>query len=606
MRRIIAVAAAILGIPLSLGAQVIRGVVTERVSGQPLAGVLITAASIPDSITPGGIRHTLTNAGGEFSLSVRAGTVVLSAKRIGVARFTGRPISLTVGETRRLDVMLDAFRSTLPEVTVTWMSLCIPRQDQARMIVALWDEARTALLASNVTQQQRLLSGWLSRHARTLDPRTLRILEGRQSVAEGVFDRPMRSRSGDALKRDGYWHAEDGDTLVFHAPDADALLSDAFRTGHCFELANGRGAQRGMMGISFRPRPGGPRGAITGTVWLDGATLELRFVEFRYANLFTIPSTTNLGGEVHFQRLDSGAWMVRRWFVRMPQFPEAIPMALARTGYVGRPQPEVHRIIEEGGGLYTTGLRTWEAPGTIVGTVLDSTGRRPMAGAVVGLSGTPLSAITDERGGFRFDSIPPGAYTLMASDTDYAELGLIAADEALTLTAGQTLRPRLRAASTRDILRALCPVPVDSTRGVVRVLATHADSGGIVPRLRVWLRWPDTDTRLTTVDSALFVLLSHALTPVMNQFVEIKKGKGPVPSTQWWPGWRLQGIEAMTDDNGAVTFCGVPAGVPLELVILLPDDDPSRRETARFVRITSFEVDIGGVVGRTVSVRPPR
>jgi hypothetical protein len=65
------------------------------------------------------VEHTLTNPRGEFSLSVRAGTV-------------------------------------------TWMSLCIPRQDQARMIVALWDEARTALLASNVTQQQRLLSGWLS------------------------------------------------------------------------------------------------------------------------------------------------------------------------------------------------------------------------------------------------------------------------------------------------------------------------------------------------------------------------------------------------------------------------------------------------------------
>jgi hypothetical protein len=564
------------------GAQVVRGTVTERTSGQPLAGVLVSVANVPDSLQPGGIRHALTNARGEYSVTVRPGLIQVSAKRIGVARFTGQPVTIGASETRRLDITLEAFQSTLPEIAVTVTTLCIPRESEVRTIVALWDEARTALIASTVTQQQRLLSGWLSKHARSLDPRTLRIMEARQSVAEGVFDRPMRSLDGESLRREGYWYTE-GDSIVFHAPDADALLSEAFRTGHCFELA--RSQRRGLMGISFRPRPGGPRGGITGTVWLDGSSFELRYIAFRYANLYTIPNNLNLGGEVHFQRHESGAWIVRRWFVRMPQFPEVVSMADARTGRRPTPRPEVYRIIEEGGGLFTPGLRTWEAPGTIIGTVVDSTGRGPMAGASVVLSGTPLSTTTNERGEFRFDSIPPGAYTLLASNADYAGLGLIAADEALTLNVGQTFRPRLRALPTRHIWGVLCGAAFDSTQAVLRVVTTHADSGGVVPKLPVWLRWSDPGRGLTGEDSARLATMNQVTAPVASA---------------------LGGMETMTDEQGVVTFCGVPTKTPLELVMLRSDDDPARPETARFVRITSFVLNPGEVAGRTVAVRPPR
>jgi hypothetical protein len=207
-------------------AQVVRGVVIERVSGLPLRGVLVSVASIPDSLRPGGIRHTLTNVRGEYAMTLaRPGRYVVSAKRIGAVRYTAAPVSVASGETRRLDITLAPLESRLPVVKVSATTLCIPRQDQL-----------------------------------------------------GVFTR------------------------------------------------------RGFLGIAFRPRTNRITGGINGTIWLDAGTFELRFVEFRYTNLITVPSNPHLGGEVHFLRLESGAWLVRRWLVRMPQFPEIRPVSVTRGG----------------------------------------------------------------------------------------------------------------------------------------------------------------------------------------------------------------------------------------------------------------------------------
>jgi hypothetical protein len=561
------------------GAQVVRGVVTERISGLPLPGVLVTIASVPDSLRPGGLRHTLTNARGEFAVRLSSGgRFVVSAKRIGVARRTTAAFALGVGATRRVDLTLEAFEHRLPVVNVVDTYLCFRRNDQRRQIVALWDEVRTALLASEVSREEQLLTGWLSRYVRSLEPRSLRILDDRRLVAEGRFERPIRSISGDSLAKVGYWRKQDADTLVFYGPDEEALLSTAFRAGHCFELVTGGRDRRGLVGLAFRPRTPNVLGGIGGTIWIDAGNFELRFIEFRYTNLITIPSNPHIGGQVHYLRHESGAWLVRRWFIRMPLFPSITPVEVARAGVVSRPRPSVYRLIEEGGGLFTPGLRTWERPGTIQGVVLDSMGRKPLRGTVVSLSGTPFSVEVDSLGAFRFDRIPPGAYTLLAAHRIYADLGQLVDDDPITLEAGQTYRANMRAITTSQLRETLCEgVKIEPTQATLRVLATHTDSGGPLARLPVWLRWHDLDQR------------------------------GPIDPE--WPGiveQRLLGIESMTDDAGAVTFCGVPSGTRLELVMLRTDDDPSVPRGARVVRITAFVLLPGELASRTIRVRPPR
>jgi len=573
---------------LNVQAQVVRGVITERVSGQPLRGVVVSLASVPDSMRPGGLRYALTNIRGEFALTLpHSGAWALSAKRIGVARYSAPPFQLQAGETKRFAIVLDHFEYRLPEMKVAATNLCIPKQDQLRTIVALWDEVRTALQAAEVSRDQHLISGWLSAYNRSLEPNNLRILQDQRSVAQGLFDRPMRSISGDSLAKVGYWRKQDVDTMVFYGPDANALLSDAFQSGHCFELITGIGPRRGFLGLSFRPRRVQNMGGINGTIWLDGSNFELRFVEFRYTNLITIPPNRHLGGEVHFLRHESGAWVVRRWFIRMPQFPEIRAAAVTRGGVTSASTPAyVYRVIEEGGGLYTPGLVTWEKPGTIEGTMMDSTGKEPLRGTVVSLSGTPHSVEVDSSGRFRFDSIPPGAYTLLASHREYADLGQLADDEPLNVMAGETYRSRMKAITTSELLNVLCDGKrVEPPSATVRILLTHADNGEGVTSQSVWLRWPDPD-------------LKEPIDPIAPR--SISKGDGRAMDIGF------PGVESRTDAGGAATFCGVPSGARLELLMLRSDDDPSVPTAARSVRVSTFVLLPGEVTSRTFSVRPPK
>jgi hypothetical protein len=587
VRRIVVALALMNSVP-ALHAQVVRGVVTERVSGQRLAGVVVSVANVADSLGLGGIRHALTDESGQFALSLpRAGSYVLSAKRIGVARYSAPVFQLQAGETKRFEITLEPLGMSLPNVAVSATNLCLPKQDQLKTFVALWDEARTALIASELTVEDSRVSGWLSQYQRSLEPTSLRILQDQRSVAEGLYDRPVRSISGDSLAKVGYWRKQDADTMVFYGPDAEALLSDAFQSGHCFEVVQGRGDRRGLMGLNFRPRRAQIMGGIDGTIWLDGSNFELRFVEFRYTNLITIPRSPHLGGEVHFHRHDSGAWVVRRWFIRMPLFAQIRP-AIGGAGFArSAPRPHVYRIIEQGGALFLPQLRTWEKPGFIEGTIMDSTGRRPLRDAMVSLAGTPYSTVVDAEGRFRFDSIPPGAYTLLASHRDYADLGQLADDEPLNVVAGETYRSRMQAITTTAMLDVLCDGrAVPPGRATVRVLVVHADSGTPVRDIAVALRW---------------------VKPVQPDTVAPPRSPSPLQGKTWLPDDKsLTGIQSITDQSGAVTFCGVPASESLELLIPRSDDDPEFVPGQRAVRITSFIVRAGELVSRTVSVRPPK
>jgi hypothetical protein len=567
-----------------LTAQVVRGTVTERLGGQPVAGVLVSVVSAADS---NAVRHTLTNARGEYAIRLSSGgRYSVSAKRIGVARYTADVMTLGEGETRRLDIALDRFEHKLPIVNVHETNLCFRRSEQGQQIVALWDEVRTALIATGVTREERLLEGFLSRYVRTLEPTSLRILEDRRSVSEGIFERPMRSISGDSLAKVGYWRKQDADTLVFYGPDEDVLLSSAFRSGHCFELITGKDAIRGFIGLGFRPKGRNLMGGIDGTLWIDAGNFELRFVEFRYTNLITIPTSRHLGGQVHYTRHPSGAWLVRRWFIRMPVFPEIVTVDVGLGPGRAVQRPVLWRILEEGGGLYTLGLRSWETPGTITGIITDSTGQTPLRGTVVGLSGTPFSTEVDSLGRFRFDSIAPGAYLLLASNPTYAMFGQLADDEPLTLEPGKEYRATMRAITTTQLRTIICdaaraaaplfskePPPPPPGAATLRILLTRSDSGTALPRFPVWLRW---------------------------RYLEQEKPKDPLTIEQQLRGGVIkgqlqQGVQSVTDEIGGVTFCGVPSETELELVMLHSG-----------VPITSFRLKRSELSLRSIAVVPTR
>lgn len=338
-----------LAVPASLaGAQVVRGTVTDRGTGTPIAGVLVTIT--PEDAAPDDGMAVLSNARGEYAIRAPApGSYRVAAKRIGVQRFRSAAMRLATGETVRLDIVLDAVAYALPEVRVAEFDVCSERPAERQRVLALWDEARTALAAAQVSLRDRLFEGQIRRYSRGLDPRNLRVLEESWSDVQGVMDRPFGSLSGDSLSRLGYRRTIDS-TEYYSAPDASVLVSGAFLRDHCFAPVDGGRSRRGLIGLAFEPTPVRQVAEVRGTLWLDARTFELRLVEFHFTDLPAFPGSDRVGGEVHFERLANGAWMTARWFLRFPQGARSLSPVDAdtRSPSVLLRQTE-HRLLEEGG-----------------------------------------------------------------------------------------------------------------------------------------------------------------------------------------------------------------------------------------------------------------
>lgn len=332
------------------GAQNVRGLVTEQATSTPLAGVLMTLSRV-DSAGAAAVT-TLTNERGEYFLRApQPGRYRLEAKRIGVRRFESEAIELVASQDIQRNVELEALAYKLPTVTVHSVPLCVRRADQAGRIASLWEEVRAALTATQVSLRDRLVRARVVRYVHVLNAQNLQVeVQRLRRESTGVVERPFVSLPGDALSRGGYWRVLPNDSISYYAPDADVLLSATFARDHCFAVTEGRGERAGLTGMSFEPVSGREVPDVRGTLWLDARTFELRLVEFRYSRLPVATSNRNIGGEVRFARLPNGAWIVDRWFIRIPRYTDR--PTTRSTGVPGQPpivEYSLTSLIEEGG-----------------------------------------------------------------------------------------------------------------------------------------------------------------------------------------------------------------------------------------------------------------
>jgi hypothetical protein len=341
----------VLTVPLApSGAQSIRGLAREQASGTPLSGVLMSLLRDNDSASV--VATALTNDRGAYVLRApQPGRYRLGAKRIGVRRFESEVFELAASQDVDRNIELEALAYSLPTVTVQGDPLCVRRADQAGRVASLWEEARTALTATQVSLRDRLVRARVVRYVRELDAQNLRVeAERMRRQTYGVVERPFFSQSGEVLSRGGYWRVLPNDSITYYAPDADVLLSTTFARDHCFAVADGRGAQAGWTGIAFEPVAGRDVPDVRGTLWLDARTFELKLVEFKYSRLPVATTNRHIGGEVRFARLSTGAWIVEQWFIRMPRYGDK--PTTRSTGVPGQ-RPIVTypltRLIEEGG-----------------------------------------------------------------------------------------------------------------------------------------------------------------------------------------------------------------------------------------------------------------
>ena len=383
-------------------AQGVQGIVIVR-GDTPVAGVVVLLLDTSATITA----RALSDARGVFRLAApRAGAYRLRTLRIGFTPVTSEPFALRAGEQRAERIALTELSYALDTAHVTSASVCRQTSPESLAVVfALWEQARTALHAAELTASAGTLDATTLRYARLFKRDLSTVIAQANVFRTASAGAPWQSLAPDTLHARGYVQTGADDSVMYVAPGLDALLSDTFLDDHCFSLASRSDDE---VRIAFEPSLDRARlPEISGTVALDRATAELRRIEFRYVNLPPV-QMMQAGGGVTFARLRDGSWIIPRWDVRMP--------VLGLFGGTARRARElrVARVRVEGGELVAAvrgGDTLWRHPPLVLsGRVLDSVSGEPVKGARVSVTGSKLVAESERDGTFRIAGLLPGVY----------------------------------------------------------------------------------------------------------------------------------------------------------------------------------------------------
>ena len=520
--------------------QTVRGVVTDR-SSAPAHSAIVTLERIRPGERSLEVRSVLVNERGAFAIvAPSVGTFAILVRRIGSRPFRSDTMTLGAGEVKQLDVMLEAVRPgvadahALDRVLVASATPCRTASDLSVRIAELWENARTALMATAIADRDSLVRRRLIRYERSRDPSTLAIRSEQVRAFDamgGTTGGFFRSISADSLSKVGYWQRNGTGSARFHGPDENALLSAEFLADHCFTVTDPDSTRRDLVGLSFEPaesrRGGDTPPEIRGTIWLDRQTSELRTLEFNWITLPPGIPDLPLGGFVRYSRLSWGPWFVQNWWLRMP---EGLTVERGSTG-------SRFAVFEEGGVVQAADVLSFGArPATVRGVLRDPTSQ-PLAGALITISATSLKTVTDREGRFAIDSVPPGLQVLVADHPSYESLGVSAAQLDLLLEEGQPRDLVINTSRADEIPSRLCGNALPERSGVLRLTVVDGRNKKPIPGLRVTL-----SEREAKISGAGYV------------------------------------AKQVTDDRGVVLFCGAPAETLLGVT------------TAMDERATAFEL----------------
>lgn len=449
------------------GQSVVVGAVVERSTAEPIHGVFVGLMD-PTGRRVAGV---LTDQTGIFRLRAPAsGPYTLRADRIGFGAAESPLLEVGAGTvTYRFE--LDSRPIQIEGVTADVASRqCRVRPEDGSRLHGIWERVRVALDVAVWTDQ----SGYLRSHQRTYERWTDPVSGRIQDEVE--WGRTRTGRVGFAtapaqeLMADGFvW--PDGDGYVFHGLDAATILSDDFLDAHCFQLrAPGRG-QEGLVGLAFEPVRGRTQPGVHGVLWLDAESSELRSLEYGYTWVPWRLPPEPFGGETAFRRLPSGAWIVERWSIRMPQIEREVPTtwvtALGRRPstreVLTRLRNEAGLLIKEEGGevaalVTADGVRLPGAErAALQGVVHDSIGGGPLPGARVRLEGTAYETETDARGRYHLGDLPAGVYAVAFEHAVLDDLELALPAREVALERGDVTVRDLAVPSLATVLALDCP-----------------------------------------------------------------------------------------------------------------------------------------------------
>lgn len=506
--------------PAALSPQTVHGQLVDKTTASPIPGGFVVLLDMNSRE----LLRSLTDQQGRFDLAAPApGRYRLKSAVIGIQSSVTPPFDLTEGQDLQVSFAVQAVLVVLPTLIVEDERTCQGPQQAGMAAALVWQEARKALSAVRWTEQQATFRHDLVRYERELDAYTLEILDSRNRAQSGVYrGSPFATRTPSNLRASGYIQ-RDGKEYHYYGPDATVLLSDEFAADHCFSLREGDGDRFGLIGLEFRPESGRSVPDITGVLWLDRATAELRHLDFRYTDVPHGVQSPLIGGRVVFERLPEGPWIVQRWRIRMPvvktrparfsDFTSETYLAEIREsgGWVRQVRTDDGSLIARVGGAM------------LVGTAVDLNTARPVAGATVVLLRTDLTTKTDRLGRFRFERVPEGRYRVAFGPEVMDSLGFAPPYQTVTLSLDQPETVGLAIPKYQSLRALLCPAS-DPTDGDVGVIA------GFV-----------RDLAGTPLSAVQIIAMEHRPRAPDDAAVRVY-------------------AEAMTDWSGFYSVCDVPAG----------------------------------------------
>lgn len=298
-------------------AQSVRGRVMLPDGATAAVGALVEATLVSDSAIRA---RALTGSRGDFLLPLpRAGQYRIAGLRVGFRPTPFETVDVATGAVHEAQYVLSGGAFAIASVQVDSASLCGEAGESAELIASLLQQGRVALESTLLSSPDGAAQATWQQFGILTDKLGTPLTSLRIASYVGATDRPFRSVDLERLERDGYYVGGD-EHVEFRAPDAAVLLSDQFVGSHCFRLSAPHPVNAAWVGVAFEPaRAQGGKADVTGTLWLDRVSAELRQLEFEYIGLPAGLDVVGARGSMDFLRLPTGIWLVSAWELRVPR-----------------------------------------------------------------------------------------------------------------------------------------------------------------------------------------------------------------------------------------------------------------------------------------------
>jgi hypothetical protein len=191
----------------------------------------------------------------------------------------------------------------------------LPRDGQE--LARVWEEARKALAIQGWTEDEEIYLFRLVEWEVEMDRRGRKVESETRRESQTTLSTPIRSFPVEELMEGGFIRPLEDGGHIYLGPDASVLMSDLFVNEHCFRLVE-REDHPEVIGLAFEPVRDDGVPDIEGTLWVDRETAHLRVLEFVYTNEPTRDAQGVSQGQLIFERLPTGAWIIQRFWIQGP------------------------------------------------------------------------------------------------------------------------------------------------------------------------------------------------------------------------------------------------------------------------------------------------